>query len=290
VVLELRAGDFRRAYDHYLISGEICGRMGNKAGELFSLSNAAWSEVFLGELAAARKSIAYLEQLLEEVPESEAPRRIYGTSLAMFEHAMGNLTKTTQMRDELLQRSLEAGEAIHTCIDSRYLGLALIEVGRLDEAATVIQRGVEAADGIGEERVMTRAVLTQVLARGGDIERARRAYEETKQIHSEHNHLRSGLRLQMAYADVVTAERRWDEMPAAFERAAQALERAGARVWRAGLLRDWAEAHIRRGEPEDPARALNLLREALSEYEAMGSTGYVEQTQSRIRELEVKAP
>jgi tetratricopeptide (TPR) repeat protein len=290
VLYDSQAAKFQRGLEHYRAAGEISGRMGDKVGELFSLSNAAWSEVVLGEMASARRSIAYLEELLEELPESEASHNTYRISLAQFEHGMGNIAKASELWRELFQDSLDAGMPINVAIDSRYFGLVLIEVGQFEEASTVLQRGVEAADEIGENRVLTRAVLVQTLARSGDLDRARRAYDEAEQIHREHSYPRDEMRLQMAHADLVTAEQRWDEMPAAFERAAQALERADARLWRAGLLRDWAEAHIQRSQTEDPARAVALLKEALSEYEAMGSSGYSTLTHSRIRELEAKSP
>jgi tetratricopeptide (TPR) repeat protein len=286
VTYDAKGANFRRGLEHYRAAGEIGARMGDKVGELFSLSNAAWSEVILGELTTARKSIAYLKDLLEELPESEASRRVYQDSVAQFEHAMGNTKEASELRGELFRDSLESGSPLNISIESRYFGLALIETGHLSEASRALQRGVEAADEIGENRVLTRAVLVQILARSGHVDRARRAYDEAEEIHHERSYPRSEMRLRMADADLATAEQRWDEMPAAFERAAQALERAEARLWRAGLLCDWANAHIQRSHAGDLARAVDLRKEALSEYEAMGSLGYAKQTQSRIRELE----
>jgi tetratricopeptide (TPR) repeat protein len=286
VLHDSQGANFRHALEHYLAAGEVSRKIGDKAAELFSLSNAAWSEVVLGEMASARKSIAYLEELLGELPESEASRQIYRVCLAQFEHGVGNFAEALELRSELFQDSLEVGDSINITIDSRYLGLALVEAGKLDEAETVLQRGVEAADEIGMNRVLTRAILTQILARNGDTDRARHAYTEAAEIHREHNYPRSEMRLRMAYADLATAEQRWDEMPTAFEQASQALERAEARLWRAGLLRGWAEAHLQRSNAEDPARAMSLLREALSEYEAMGSPGYVRRIRARIEKLD----
>jgi tetratricopeptide (TPR) repeat protein len=286
VIHDALGANFRRALVHYHAAGEVSRQIGDKAAELFSLSNAAWSEVVLGEMASARKSITYLEELLGELPESEASRQIYRVCLAQFEHGVGNFTEASELRSELFQDSLEAGDLINIAIDSRYLGLALVDRGKLDEAVTVLLKGVEAADEISMNRVLTRAILTQILARNGDADRARQAYTEAEEIHREHNYPRSEMRLRMANADLVTAEQRWDEMPTAFEHASQALERAEARLWRAGLLRDWAEAHLQRGKAEDPARAMALLREALSDYEAMGSPGYVRRIHARIEELD----
>ena len=64
------------------------------------------------------------------------------------------------------------------------------------------------------------------------------------------------------------------------------LAEAGIRTFRAAALRDWAEAHLARGEAADSERAIELYREALSEYEDMGATGWIERVQTRLAEIE----
>jgi hypothetical protein len=78
---------------------------------------------------------------------------------------------------------------------------------------------------------------------------------------------------------------RWPEALAAFEAGVDALGRRKLRWHRARTLIDWAEAHLARGEPRDHERALELLREAEAEFEAMGAHGYVERVKGRLEEL-----
>ena len=106
------------------------------------------------------------------------------------------------------------------------------------------------------------------------------------EIQSEHNRGWSEIWLRIARAGVVTVEQRWEEIPEVFGEAADGLERAGARVLRTWLLREWAEAHLLRGEPEDVERAKVLFSEALSEYKEMGATGHVERVRARLDEIE----
>ena len=59
----------------------------------------------------------------------------------------------------------------------------------------------------------------------------------------------------------------------------------GLRLGRALALREWAEAHLSRGEPEDRERARELLDQARAEFEGMGSPGYVEKIDAQLKAL-----
>jgi hypothetical protein len=91
--------------------------------------------------------------------------------------------------------------------------------------------------------------------------------------------------LWWAESVVALAEGHWPEALAAFETTVEALGRWNLRWHRARILIDWAEAHLARGESGDRERALELLREAEAEFEAMGAHGYAERVKGRLREL-----
>ena len=63
----------------------------------------------------------------------------------------------------------------------------------------------------------------------------------------------------------------------------------GLRWWWARILRDWAEAHLTRGEPTDLERAQALLREARSAFEEMGSSYYAGLMEERLQALRAKS-
>ena len=287
VILDLYTANFRRGLDHYLKAAEIWRQLGNFSGELFALCNVAGNYIALGELGEAEKLITYMQTLHGQLHESGVTRRDYMGALASFEHGKGNLEKAAGRFRELFKETLETESAYEIGYNSPNLGLVLLELGELDEAVEVLQQGVEAADQLGGHyRVLIRSVLAMVLARKSDTERARQLYDVAKEIFTEHAQGWSKMVFRMAHAAVVTAEKRWDEMPTAFQKAEEGLMHSELRLWRAGLLRDWAEAHLQRGQPEDLARAKQLFTEALDEYEAMGSTGYIERIRTRLSELE----
>ena len=59
----------------------------------------------------------------------------------------------------------------------------------------------------------------------------------------------------------------------------------GMRLDHARTLRDWAAGHLARGEAEDIERARELLEQARSEFDDMGSTAYVERIDAQLKEL-----
>jgi DNA-directed RNA polymerase subunit F len=84
----------------------------------------------------------------------------------------------------------------------------------------------------------------------------------------------------------LAAEKRWSESFTTFQEAADLLDRAEARFPRTIFLQDWAQAHLQRGTQEDLERARELYREALAEFESMGSPGYVARIQAVLDELD----
>ena len=59
----------------------------------------------------------------------------------------------------------------------------------------------------------------------------------------------------------------------------------GPRWYRAPTLREWAEAHLARGEPGDRERAIERLRESLALFETMNVPKYAASVRQRLQEL-----
>jgi tetratricopeptide (TPR) repeat protein len=123
------------------------------------------------------------------------------------------------------------------------------------------------------------------LARSSNAEQARSTFDEAEQIFQEHMRAWSANILRWARAEVLATEKNWDESFAAFAEAVNLYAKSGARFPRCEVLLSWAKAHLQRGEAEDLVRAKELLKEAISEFEQMGSPGYAQRIQARLEEL-----
>jgi tetratricopeptide (TPR) repeat protein len=286
VAFVVNEAKFRASREHYLRAGEIDRQLGDLTGELFTLTNAASSSITMGEFSRAKETIEHIEELGEQLGDTGTARREFQALLAYYEQASGNLENAADKQRVLFQQAVDSGSAFEVLGGSFLLSLLLVELDAFDEAEAVMQQGVEAADQTRASRVLTRTILALALARKGDVERARQTYDEAEEIFAEHSRAWAGVLLRAARAEVLAAEQRWDESFAAFAEAADLAQIAEARFPRSDFLQGWARAHLQRGQPEDIERAKQILLQVQSEFEEMGSPGYVKRIQTRIKELE----
>ena len=277
--------NFRGCREHYLKAVVLARQLGDLYRESFTLIYAAVTSITLGEFGRVEQMIEQIDEIRDQLVDPSISGQYYQGLQAYFEHAMGNLEGGAELRRVIFRESLESGSAFEISGDSEGFGLLLVELGALDEAESVIERGVEAADQSQFMRVQTRAVQVVVHARKGDFIQARQVYDKAEQIFAERSREWSGVVLSMAHAHVLAAEKRWVDSFAAFQEAADLLARAEARFTRAIFLQDWAQAHLERSQPGDRDRARELYSEAISEFEDMGSPGYAARIQAPLDEF-----
>lgn len=287
LVLQAVRGDLRGSRDHFLRAAELARRAGVAWEELLSSSQATGVSIALGDLDEAERSLPALCQLIGEAGG--------GPNVAEFGLAL-NEALLPRYRGELepaIRRLRDARTAMREQKNLHFLGFAdnllgeaLIEAERWDEAQAVLLEAVAIGDqGLGLGSAAPRCSLSTLHALRGDTGEARRWLDEARtKAGPRPNALDEG-RLASAEAQWAAAERRWPEAFAGFEAAARGQGRAGMRWARARTLQDWAEAHLRRGEPEDRARAEALLREALAEFERMGAFRYTAIVEDRLQSL-----
>jgi tetratricopeptide (TPR) repeat protein len=285
VILSIYSANFRAAREHYELAGAIDRKVGDRVGELFTLTNAAGSSITLGEFAMARETINQLSTLREQVESTVASGRTYDGLLAYMEHADGQLETAIEKRKELLQQAIESNATYDVLIASLTLSLLLVQIEAYDELETTARQGVEAADQLRAARAAARSLLAICHARKGSVDEARSAYEAAAEIFKEHSRAWSANILRWASAEVLAAEQNWDESFAAFAEAVDMYNNSEARFPSTEVLLSWANAHLQRAEPEDLDRARELLQEAISEFEQMGSPGYAKRIRAQLDEL-----
>jgi hypothetical protein len=125
-------------------------------------------------------------------------------------------------------------------------------------------------------------------AKQGEIEAARQLLLSVRaRLAGKPLSLVGAVQMGWAEANLQAAEKRWPEAWASFAYVVDQLTRVGARWYRAQVLRDWAEAHLTRGEAGDAEHARELLRQAMAEYEAMGAPIYAGRVQQKLNEIAV---
>ena len=289
IIYEVDKAKFRLGRGHYLKSAKIARQMGDLSGELLALSDVAWSYITLGEFSKAEEMKSRLDEIRDQVVDLGRSGWMYQTFRAYFEQARGNLVGAAEQYRHIIRQLMDSGSASHIPLRSYLLSLVLLELDALDEAESVIQQGVKVADQfrlLTVNRTLTRAAQAMILARKGIIIQARQVYDEAEQIFTDDLSQWSAIALSIANSHVLAAEKRWDEALARFQETADLLANAEMRFDRSIFLQYWAQVHLNRGQEGDLESARELYREALAEFEAMGSLGYVKRIQARLEEID----
>ncbi len=284
-VLDIDKADFKSGREHYLRAAEIAHEMGDLGGELFAYQNAISSTIFLGNLSEAEEMLAHGRELYEQLEDPGAAGENYLAAVNQFRSEKGELEQAASERRSLLEKASESGSALELLGHRFFLSLILYDLAEYEEAADLLGKAVASSDEADWFRDGTRALMASVLARQGLAERARSVFEEAQAIHSERQRAFAGMILDQCHANILAAEGRWEEAFNAFRETIAKHSEAGTRTFNAATLRDWAEAHLARGEAADSERAKELFGEALAEYEDMGATGWMERVRARLAEL-----
>jgi len=285
-ILDINKADFRSGRDHYLRAAEIAREMGDLGGELFAYNNAISDTLSLGNLEEAEEMLTHGRELYEQLEDPGAAGANYLSEVNSLQREMGQLEQAASERRAMLEKATESGSAFEVLRHRFFLSLILSDLAKYEEAADLLGKAITSSDELDWFRDGIRALMAVVLARQGLVARARNLLDEAQVIHAEQPRAFAALILGWSEANVLAAEGRWEEAFEAFNETATKLVEVGIRTFHAGELRDWAEAHLARGEPGDAERAIELFSEALAEYEDMSATGWVERVQIRLSELD----
>ncbi|HEY47697.1 MAG TPA: hypothetical protein G4O14_13065, partial [Anaerolineae bacterium] len=119
-----------------------------------------------------------------------------------------------------------------------------------------------------------------------DFQEAHRWLDEAREKEAEQGSLFFDTFFRLiAERRLAVAERDWPEAWSAFESFIEMVEKSGMRWWRAQALREWAEAHLARGESGDEERVRELLLESQAEFEDMGAPIYAAQVKEILSGL-----
>jgi tetratricopeptide (TPR) repeat protein len=284
-----RAGDDEAALAHYIAAANLSRQLQMMDQELFELSHIIENYIDSGRLLEAEDVFRRASELREKLKGPGAAVQSFEGMTGYLEWALGDLESATTRFRTLLEAAVESEGHYWIVNSSASLGIVLIEAGDFEGADEVLQGAVESADEAKFGQVWIRSLHAAAVAKLGEPSKARRQYEEARDIFHQNPQESEREILSVAKCHVLLAEDRLEDAFLAFESASKELERAGLRLRHTQLLHEWAEAHLVRGDPGDVDRAKELLGEVGSEYERMGAPAQVQRVQARLRELDEQA-
>jgi tetratricopeptide (TPR) repeat protein len=277
-------GQIGSARQHLRWAQELARKTGQVASELFYTSNEVSWAISQGELPYAEGEIARLSRLSEEASLSGTAALVFRRLEADLWDARGQLEAAIDRYREILAEARAGGLLQDVWATSTSLGEALIEIGKLEEAEAALLEAITIGDKIGIPG-WGRLLMSRLHSKGGDRDQSLHFLQEAEQKMAQRPAALETASTALARAELARLEGRWEEAWTHFESHIKQMTSMGLRHGSALALRELAEAHLARGEPEDGARARELLGEARAEFQAMGAAGYVEKIDAQLKEL-----
>ena len=203
--------------------------------------------------------------------------------------AQGRFPQALQVERESRAESRQRGDLAWLYSSSINLASALLEqyrlqgVDGLSEAEAVLTESIELAEMVGENHWIS-CLLSMVYTFQGRFQEAHRLLVEAKAA-TKSPAFRDEVTLARAEAQLAVAEERWGDAFSNYETAVRILAQQGICMEWAQVLREWAAAHIARGEPADYKRAKELYQEALTMFRELGNTYYENYIEEQLHSL-----
>jgi tetratricopeptide (TPR) repeat protein len=206
------------------------------------------------ELAASGDLVAQLDAQISE---------------AMVRSAQGELDKAVPLAQACVQRSEETGATACAVVSAWVLGDAYQRQARYDEAAQVLQLGLDLSRGspMGMWGPTLSAWLRANPMPFGDVDPDAPEWASVlEKVRGQRNRMGEAAIISKR-AEAAAQRERWDVAARDFGAGAAIYEEQGARPNLARVLRGWARALLAGGQPDAAAQK---LRESLALFEAMG--------------------
>jgi len=281
-----REGDFVTTHQLQRWILEMAQQTGQIGREIAALTEMMYCDLQLGELEAADEDLASVRRLLTGVASIRIGPEVSAFE-AMLVYYRGDTVEAIRALKAAWDEANKIGEIEAIIWMNNLLAEAYLEVEAADRAVSALLAALTHSQRLNYEADNAKSLCLLCVARvrEGDVTDARRRLDEAQAKIGQQAAPLSRAWLALAEAHLATTEGQWTAAFAAFERKAQLEEQMSRRWYHAQTLREWAEAHLKRNEPGDVARARELLQKAVSEFEAMNAPKYAALAGNRLQAI-----
>ncbi|HRQ40873.1 MAG TPA: protein kinase [Chloroflexota bacterium] len=275
-------GDLEQARYHSRRAVELGQRAGMVMWKMDERVLALSDALTKGDVVAAQELLAELRDLVPTMPASHYKLPLVDLMAAWLSYQCGDHQTAVDLLLKCQSDFRQRGDLQQLAGLNNDLGFVLREINRLDEAEATLLEAVEIGDrGLGTGPVSPRTELAVVYAYQGRHEEAAALLRQAEELVGDGVSFHEQGQLNQAKALIAVRQRRWQEAFGHFAQAVQSAEAIGARWFQADITRQWAEAHLARGEADDRQRARELLQQCESAFAAMQN----EYALARVRAL-----
>ncbi len=287
-ILCFNAGDLDASRQHSLRATELFQQVGGVSWVLYCASGAAIVALYQGAIPVAETELLALRASLDAAYDAGVAVTVLQTAEALLQRYRGELAEAAERLRAHQAETRDAGDLHYLSIVDNTLAGVLGEIGEEEEAEAALREAIELGDrGAVVGGVWPRCILSVIRSRQREAQAARSLISEGREKATElGDRAWDAVWLPWARAHLAAVEGNWSDALKAFDATVDGFARMGMRWYRAHTLREWADAHLSRGEAGDRERARELLREATAEFESMGAPICASQVQDRLEQLE----
>jgi class 3 adenylate cyclase len=254
----------------------------------------AWACILQGDAARARLSLGAAEQVARKAGVEFGSGAAGGGGGIAVAPARLNifLGEWDKAETELLQL-LEYSEQLHSqplkqLWANPAIGFLYLERSDFAMAKTHLGESAAYCQAMGDNppELYVRTLLVQVCSKSGELDEAEAHLRRAREIFSlSPDWLGLAAEVHLAEGVLATAQRRWPEAEAAFQKAVAINRQYHLPYYEARSLLEWGEMYSSRNEPQDPERGLELLDQALAIFQRVQAKKMVEKVLASRRVL-----
>ena len=279
-------GDLTGAFDDLKRAANLARERHRFAFEFFYGANAGGWGLLLGELSWAEKYQSKLKALLEEVDDTGFGGRNIQSTGAILDDRMGRLDSAMEAFRDLLQFSLDAGDANFIYSSAVYMAEVVLHAGtNLEEAESALD-AILSMELHYAGTVLPLCRQSQIHAMQGRLEEANKRLNEAHSVAKELDWAIDKVWLAVAEASLAVAEGRWEKALGAFEEADTLHTQHGMRWDRAYHRALWADALSQSNIDGWLSQAKNLLAQSEAEFREIDAEFYADWANGKLAAVE----
>jgi tetratricopeptide (TPR) repeat protein/predicted Ser/Thr protein kinase len=279
-------GDLPKADFHLQSAIDLCQQIGDAEYILFERSNLTYNLIHQGKLDEAAKDVYTLKKLRDSLPGNGfGSINLYNVEYYLLSY-QGQLDQALELIQDRIEEDRQVGGLQDLGTSLFTITQIYILIGDFDQGKSSAEHMIELADLNMSSQAISHSLLSMVYSRMGVLQDAQ---EQLELAHTNGQKTQSHFYDQVfrlwAQAYLYVSEEKWEEAWGTYEKLVNLTGEKDFRWFSRRASTDWAEALLKRGEPEDVKCARKILQESLQDYQEMGAEGFVKFIEDKLSQM-----
>jgi tetratricopeptide (TPR) repeat protein len=279
-------GNIPKGIYHMQRAIDLSQQIGAPESILFQRSNFLYYSLHQGMLKEAARDLLDLQHIRDSLSGlSSGSANLYQLEFTLLTY-QGHLEQALELIQERIEQERRVGDLQRLETSFFTITQIYLIMGDLNLGKSSAEELIELADMDMASKSVSRSLLSRVYSRMGEVQSAQELLDQARHKgENSRTHYYDRVFILWAQADLHVAEKNWKAAWGAYEELVNLTGERDFRWFSRRASVDWAEALIKRGEPEDVIRAREIYQESLQDYQEMGAEGFVELIEDRLTHI-----